>query len=465
MQPLHDAYHSLAGNATFSSWTQKFLSAARLGIIGLLTLILLWPLAQVDSLVRERSHHKQEAETEIASHSGGANTLAGPFLTLPYQEWQEWSEGEKKLRRSTKRYLHVMPEDLKVNGQLKSELRRRGLFEVPVFAGTFQLKGNFGKIPLEKLGILAEDILWEEAFLDMGLASPRGLSAPATITLGEKTLEMRPASREGRPTVLEALEVDAPLTSNQAFDFQIDMQVRGSNEVTVAPVGDRTRVQIASDWPHPSFSGSLLPETRKVGDQGFQAQWQDMGFGRGYAGTWIDQKFNEGILNASAFGVTFLSPVDTYAPVARSTKYGLLFILMTFLVLYLAETLGALRIHPLQYLLVGTGLCLFYLLLLSVAEHLGFDFAYALATLAIVLLIASYAWAMMRRWKPTLILSGMLSGLYAFLFVTLQAEDYALVMGAGGLFVLLALIMYATRSLAKPLPTGETSTHTLSPAL
>jgi inner membrane protein len=449
MKTVNSVYDSMVEKGGLFSGLRKALSAARLGLIGFFTLILLWPLGQVDSLVYERNHRKAEAEKEIALHSGGENTLAGPFLTVPYKEWREWDEDKTKVRTFTRRYLHLMPAELKVVGSMKGELRRRGLFEIPVFTGDFSIEGNFASLDLEKLGIAEEDIFWQEAFIDMGLESPLGLAAPAYFTSGATKAEMRPANREGHPNVYPSLEVTSPLVMGSALPFRVDLKLKGSAKLSVIPVGERTSVKLSSDWPHPSFSGSQLPETRDVGQEGFTAQWQDMGFGHGFANSWRDSQITEKSLEASAFGVQFLYPIDTYAQVKRSTQYGMLFILMTFLVLYLAETMGTLRIHPLQYLLVGAGLCLFYLLLLSVSEHMGFDLAYALASLSIVGLISSYAWAIMRKPKPTLILGGMLTGLYCYLFVTLQAEDFALVLGSAGLFILLGLIMYATRSLGK----------------
>jgi inner membrane protein len=436
----------------FMALLKRMMSGARLALIGFFCLILLWPLGRVDSLVSERKHNRNEAADEIARQSGGSNQISGPVITVPFLYWREYLEGQVTMRRSEKAYLHFMPTKLKVNGKVQGETRRRGLFEVPVFTGQFKIEGEFAAIDPAVHQIESKDMLWDEAFVNVRLDEPRALSAPALWIQGDKTQELSPSTREGRPNDFDALETRLTLQENQPIAFQIELKMRGSNQLMFIPTSGQTQIKLSGDWPHPSFTGVQLPESRDVDSKGFSATWSDLGYGHGYPKHWVGSLPNLKALDDAAFGVRFISPVDTYAQVARSTHYGMLFILMTFLVLYLAEVLGALRIHPLQYLLVGCGLCLFYLLLLSFAEHIGFNAAYGIATAGIVGLIAAYAWSIMRRAKPALILVSMLIGLYGYLFVTLRAEDYALLMGALGLFVLLGSIMMATRSLARPIP-------------
>jgi inner membrane protein len=436
----------------FMALLKRMLSGARLALIGFFCLLLLWPLSRVDSLVSERKHNRSQATEEIAQQSGGSNQISGPVITVPFLYWREYLEGQVTMRRSEKAYLHFMPTKLKVNGNIQGETRRRGLFEVPVFTCQIKLEGEFAAIDPAAHQIDDKDMLWNEAFVNVSLDEPRALSAPALWIQDGKTQELSPSIREGRPQGFDALETHLPLQAHQPIAFHIEMQMRGSNALMFIPTAKQTHIKLTGDWPHPSFTGVQLPESRDVHDKGFSASWSDLGYGHGYPKHWVGSLPNFKSLEEAAFGVRFISPVDTYAQVARSTHYGMLFILMTFLVLYLAEVLGTLRIHPLQYLLVGCGLCLFYLLLLSFAEHVGFNAAYGIATTGIVGLIAAYAGSIMRRAKPTLSLVCMLLGLYGYLFVTLRAEDYALLMGALGLFVLLGSIMMATRSLARPHP-------------
>lgn len=436
----------------FVAVLKRMLTGARLALIGFFCLLLLWPLGQVDSLVSERKSNRNQATEEIAQQSGGSNRISGPVITVPFLYWREYIEGQVTMRRSEKAYLHFMPTKLKVNGSIQGETRRRGLFEVPVFSGQIKLEGEFAAIDPSAHQIDPKDMLWDEAFVNVSLEEPRALSAPALWIQDGKSQELSPSTREGRPQGFDALETSLAMQANQPLVFDIELKMRGSNELMFTPTAKQTQIKLSGDWPHPSFTGVQLPESRDVHAKGFTATWSDLGYGHGYPKHWVGYLPNLKALEDAAFGVRFISPVDTYAQVARSTHYGMLFILMTFLVLYLAEVLGTLRIHPLQYLLVGCGLCLFYLLLLSFAEHIGFNAAYGIATMGIVGLIAAYAWSIMHRVKPTLTLVSMLLGLYGYLFVTLRAEDYALLMGALGLFVLLGSIMMATRSLARPNP-------------
>lgn len=458
-------FEEVAKSLSAAHVLRRLLSGARLGIIGFLCVVLQWPLWRVDELVGDRNASRASAETEIAAQSGSDNVVTGPILTLPYREWTETMEDKVKVRHSEIRHLHFLPKRLRIRGDLHAENRRRGLFEVPVFNGNLQLEGEFDSIvnPLAKVD--PGDLLWQEAFVNVGLSSPQGMGAPATWSVGEETVELRPGFRPGSPEGVNALEAPVNLSPRQGLKFKVGLQLRGSGHLHFTPVGELTSVQLRSDWPHPSFSGSRLPETREVDSQGFAATWSDLGFGRKFPQFWQGDKWTGPALSESAFGVRFISPIDTYAEVARSTRYGLLFIVMTFLTLYLAETLAGLRIHPLQYLLVGCGLSLFYLLLLSLAEHLGFGAAYAIASFGIVSLIAGYAGSILRKAKPTITLTAMLAGLYGYLFVTLRAEDYALLLGASGLFVLLGLVMIATRRLAEPRPNRDSANDTLTARL
>jgi inner membrane protein len=223
--------------------------------------------------------------------------------------------------------------------------------------------------------------------------------------------------------------------------------LRGSQRLAVVPMGGHTSLAMRSPWPHPSFDGAYLPERRTVGAGGFDAAWSVLRFGRDFGQHWTNAALDGQVLAASAFGATFQNPTDLYAEIARSARYSLLFLIMTFLVLHLWEVLRRQPIHPLQYLLCGAALALFYVLELALAEHLGFLAAYGVAAGTIVALVSCYARAILSSARGAAALGGMLAGLYAFLLVTLQAEDHALLIGAGGLLALLAAVMYATRRL------------------
>jgi inner membrane protein len=205
-----------------------------------------------------------------------------------------------------------------------------------------------------------------------------------------------------------------------------------------------TRVGMTSAWPDPSFIGAYLPTSREVGPKGFTARWQIPHLGRNFPQQWIESEVDAKALGTATFGVSLLSPVDAYHTIHRAVKYQLLFLFLTFVAFYLFELFSSLRIHPVQYLLVGSALCLFYLLLLSLSEHVGFARAYTIASAAVVALIAGYVRAAFGNARAVPI-AVMLIVLYAFLFVLLHVQDYALLVGSLGLFLVLALLMYATR--------------------
>jgi len=239
--------------------------------------------------------------------------------------------------------------------------------------------------------------------------------------------------------------------AGQAYAFAFNLGLSGSQRLQFIPTGKQTTVVLRSKWPSPSFSGAFLPQARRVDKEGFEARWQVSWFGRGYPQQWTTPPESEkrtamkAVLEGSAFGVDLFLPVDAYQKTERSTKYGVLFLLLTFLTFFLYEVFSGLSLHPMQYLLVGSALCLFYLLLLSISEHAPFGISYLVASAATVLLIGGYSAAVLRGRLRALLMTLVLGVLYVYLYVLLQLEDYALLLGAAGLFVILALVMYLTR--------------------
>jgi inner membrane protein len=227
--------------------------------------------------------------------------------------------------------------------------------------------------------------------------------------------------------------------------FEIDLDVAGGESLHVLPLGDTTSITMRSPWPSPSFTGRYLPHHREVGDDGFVAEWTLSGLGRPLPAAWMDGTLDASIGTASAVGVEMYSPVDLYQKTLRATKYALLFIGLSFVAYFLFETMGRLQLHPMQYLLVGFANALFYLLLLSLAEHTGFGMAYVLSAGASVVLIAGYSRSVLGGARAAGIMTALLTGLYLFLYLVLQAEDYAMLAGALGLWIILASIMFLTR--------------------
>lgn len=417
--------------------------------VGGLVLVLLIPLGMVRSLISERQSRRDEATAEVAASWGRSQVLGGPVLTVPYLLRGKDEKGKTITWTAQARFL---PETLVIDGQIVPERRHRGIFEVIVYRADLRFKGSFRRPDFAGWRIAPEDVLWDDAYLSLGIPDLRGIRSGVGLAWGERSLQFEPGGKEDGlwdsglrarvPRLKEAKDADV-------YAFAFDLGLNGSRQLHFLPLGKQTRVVLKSTWPAPSFGGAFLPESRRVRDTGFDAVWNVSWFGRSYPQQWRLEESESlaprSALDGSAFGVELFLPVDAYQKTERSVKYGILFLLLTFLTFFLYEVFNPVSLHPVQYLLVGSALCLFYLLLLSLSEHVPFGFSYLLAAAATVLLIGGYSIAILRGALRALLMTLVLGGLYGYLYVLLQLEDYALLLGSLGLFAILALVMYLTR--------------------
>jgi inner membrane protein len=283
----------------------------------------------------------------------------------------------------------------------------------------------------------------------VGLSDTRGIKGRIETQWDAARVPFRPGPG-GNPLFESGIHAPVPGAGAAPHAFAFTLALHGSEALSLAPLGVETTATLRSTWPHPSFAGAFLPETRAVSPSGFAASWRVSQFGRSYGQQWrLGSPEGIGDLSArvarSTFGVALYLPADGYQQTTRSLKYGVLFIGLTFGAFFLFEVLSELALHPLQYLLVGLALALFYLLLLSISEHTGFAAAYGVSAAATVALVTTYAAAILARTLRAFAIGGLLAALYAYLYVLLRAEDDALLMGALALFVILALVMYGTR--------------------
>lgn len=418
-------------------------------VTGLLILALGIPLMMVRGLILERQHRRNTVVSEVAGTWGRAQTLGGPVLTVPYLVH---SKDEKGVVKTWTQLAHFLPETLKVDGRLLPELRRRGIFEVAVYRADLHASGAFLRPSFAEWGIPPQDILWNKAWLSIGVPDMRGIRRNVRLVWGSRMLQLSPG---GGVSGLWSTGLRVPISGlgqapeRQVYPFAFDLAVRGSQELKFLPFGKQNTVTLKSSWPDPSFSGGFLPESRNVSKSGFESTWSVPYFGRSYPQQWLETERErlapEHAIADSAFGVDLYMPVDVYQQTERSVKYGMLFLVLTFLAFFLFEVFSPVSLHPMHYLLVGSALCLFYVLLLSISEHIPFGIAYAIASAGIIVLISGYSLAILRGRRRALAMSGMLVILYSYLYVLLQAEDYALLLGSLGLFVILALVMYLTR--------------------
>jgi inner membrane protein len=428
---MRDHLHTLQGSVT-----------GKVLFIGALTLLLLIPLGMIQGLIEERTQLYDTARVDIANAWGQPQTIGGPVLVVPF-EYTRWFDGEPKIYADE---LYVLPEQLDVTGNVDAEERRRGIYRVPVYTTRLRVAGRF---PAITLGSEYPDvrILWEQAEIALPLTDARSVTEPIVLASGNGTTTFEASG--GRVTGFgpqlvapyAALGLGA-LTTPQAFSF--DLALGGTGTLHFLPLGDETRVAIASDWASPSFVGAFLPTDRTVDTNGFTAEWRVLDLGRGYPSSWKRSDAPQAI-TASAFGAELINPVGIHEASTRAAKYAVLIIGLTFVAYFLFELFAALRLHPLQYLLIGIANCVFFLLLLALAEHIGFGPAYVASAVAATALITSYSGAVLKSLRRAAPIGGLLTALYGYLYVTLKAEDYALLFGALGVFVVLAAFMYLTR--------------------
>lgn len=421
----------------------------KLLVIGALILALLIPLAMVRGLISERQMRHEQAASKVAASWGLEQTLGGPVLRVPYELRGKNEDGKPVTWMQT---AYFLPETLAIDGRVEPELRSRGIFEVVVYRTNLRWVGSFRRPSFAEWGIPEEQVHWEKAELAMGIPDMRGIRRGVKMKWAGRSLDLAPGGGvEGMWS--RGLRTPVPglggARAGEPYAFSYDLVLDGSRELKFLPLGQQTTVKLASPWPDPSFIGAYLPESRQVRKDGFTASWSVPYFGRSYPQQWRSSEAgtvaSEDSIQASALGVSLFVPVAAYQQTERSVKYGVLFLLLTFLTFFLYEVFNPFSLHPMQYLLVGSAICLFYLLLLSISEHAAFGLAYAVASVATVTLIGGYSAAILRGRARALGTAGALAALYGYLYVLLQAEDYALLLGSLGLFLILALVMYVTR--------------------
>lgn len=425
----------------------------KLGAIALLMIVLMIPLMRIGGLIRERQKQRDAVVLDIARSSSYAQQLTGPLLVVPYlRTVREWTTNtatrERRLEeRQVAGQLYLLPEVYKLDALLQTELRSRGIYEARLYHADTRISGHFD-IPVQYGITDVADYRFEQPYLAMGISDIRGISNALALRFDNQTVAFEP----GSATSLLGSGVHAPLkglsgATPSRVEFAVELNLQGTNQFQVTPVGRESQVTLRSDWPHPSFDGEFLPTERSVSAEGFSASWQTSFFSTNLAEALdacvVRKECAE--FNGRHFGVSLIDPVDQYLKSDRAIKYALLFVALTFAGFFLFEVLRKLAVHPIQYGLVGLALAVFYLLLLSLSEHIGFALAYCLSAGACVALIGIYISHVLQSAARASGFAGALAALYGLLFGLLSAEDYALLMGSLLLFGLLAAVMLLTR--------------------
>lgn len=435
----------------FSNWLRNSITA-RMIVVGFLLLILLIPLSFVQDLIRERSYRQIEVTKDINNKWGKEVILQGPYFRIPYKTYtttKTFNKETEKYETETHENLNhafFFPEELNINSQVEADKLNRGIYESIVFTSDIELDGNFKDFDFSKREIKAENILWEKAQILVKTSNLKGIKNSLAINLNGTSYDLTPKYNNESLSTLVTDYIVLPNEMKDPIAFDIKTKINGSERLTFIPIGKETKATMNSNWHSPSFSGTFLPEkdSKKITPEGFKAQWNISQINRQF-----EQSFFNGVpdLRSFAFGADLYIPVDEYQKSERSSKYGFMVIGLTLLVFLLIQIVSKIYIHPFQYVMIGLALVMFYTLLISISEHSTFFKAYIIAAIAVLGLITIYSRAILKGLKFPLLVCTSLAALYGFIYVIIQLENYALLVGSIGLFMILAIIMFASRKI------------------
>jgi inner membrane protein len=386
--------------------------------------------------------------------------VIGPVLGIPYQyrfkALKEVPGPDGRLERreveeTATATAYFLPDLLNTSGDVQTQRLHRGIYEAVVYRAQLKLSGRFAVPDFATLKVDMKDVQWKDAFVTIAMNDLRGTREGIVLDWGGTKRPLLPGSQVPGYTTGATASLGSDKPIDAPVDFSIPLDFNGSDGIFFAPFGVQNEITLKSNWPDPAFRGAFLPADRSVRADGFDAKWRVSYYGRDYPQQWTsragNERFNTQSVFNSRFGAQFLSILDAYRYVERSIKYGVLFLVLVFTTFFLFEATARQKIHPFQYLMVGAALCLFYLLLLSISEFVGFSWAYLAAAVASTALITWYCRFFLGGGVRTLMIGAGLAGVYLFLYITLRQQDYALLMGSIALFVVLAVVMYVTRKI------------------
>jgi len=428
MENPEKLYKRITGSASF-----------KLAVVAILTLLLLIPAVMIQELIREREQRRDETILEVTSKWGNAQTVCGPVLTIPYKTLEKTKDGTV----ANIQYLHYLPSVLDISGNIIPEERHRGIYKVIAYKARLSYKGTFEAADLNPVDIEPADVIWEDAYLEIGIPDMRGINQPISVRWNENDIPVLPGIPQ-KDINASGVNAKVPVSGNTTAAFSFVLDLNGSHSLNFVPLGKETRVLISSPWKNPSFMGSFLPDDHHITDTGFTAEWKILQLNRNYPQQWTGVMAET---EDSDFGVSLIIPVDNYQKSMRSVKYAFLFVALTFLIFFFSEYIRKTKIHPVHYLLVGIALTVFYTLLTALSEHIPFTWAYLIASAVIVVMITLFTQSLYKNRKVSLTVALSLTALYVFLFVVLQMTDYALLFGSIGLVVVLAIVMYFSRKI------------------
>jgi inner membrane protein len=422
----------------------NYAAILKIALLSVIALAFLVPLSMVGGLTRERQNRRNAAVAEVVSSWGGEQVLSAPVVVIPFVSVHVDGEGAET---RTEHQLRVTAERLETQVVTDTQIRHRGIYEVPLYTASASLAGTFAIPHTDELDLKPDaTVSWNRARVILAVGGILGLTERPVLTWAG-TQHPFGGSAEQFASLSSTLEANLPgIEPGETYAFSTRVELRGGNSFRLIPVAAASTTTVSSDWVSPSFAGSMLPTSRSISDNGFTATWTTAALGLGFPSSWVRGEVAESRLYSSSFGVELYQPVDAYQKTSRSVKYGILFILLPFLTFFLFEVFTNERIHPVQYLLVGAAKVVFYLLLLSLSEHVPFMTAYAAGAVATTLIVTLYTVSIVRTNTRGWLILPVLLAEYTYLYTALSSEDYALVLGAVGLFAILAGVMLLTRT-------------------
>ncbi len=435
-------------------------TTARLIIVALLILALLLPLTYVKKLISERKYRQESVVNEINQKWGNDILLYGPILKIPYVTYTKTEKfiGKSKtyveeIETNTK-YAYFFPENLTVNGNLEAKPFNRGNYKSVVYESEVSINGNFSIPDFATKEIAEKDILWNKATVLIETGNLKGIKNEVQLQLGANTYAFETNFNTNKDEYnnfmypeLESTYIkkeDVPINTKK--DFNITLAFNGSEQFGIIPIGKTTTAKLTSNWSSPSFNGNFLPNdsTKQITPKGFTADWKVLHINRSFSQQYFNKLPN---LDNYAFSAHLLIPVNEYQQSMRSVKYGYLVIGLTFLIFFLIQTMSKIYIHPFQYIMIGLALVMFYTLLISISEHSSFLKGYLIAGISVISVIALYTKSILKSFKFSGFIATSLTILYSFIYVIIQLENYALLVGSVGLFIILTTIMFASRKI------------------
>lgn len=421
----------------------------KLLVIAVIILALLIPSAWIQDLIDERQDSKKVMDTGVSNRWSGSQLVQGPVLVLPYRMQVASNTNGATATKESTGYIYLLPEQVKIDAGIKTEVFKQGVFDVTVYNSKMRINGDFNQPDLAKLGIDPALVMYDKARLFFSISDLKGLKNNPLIKIDGKDYVPEPGSGDVHPFD-QSLQAYFVMPAAGGFKFSYDLDLKGSNDINFLHIGKTTEVKVSSDWKTPKYNGRYLPDSHDTTETGSHAAWKMLYFNRPFPQQWINRDYtlrDPKTVADATFGVKLQQPIDEYRKVMRTTKYSTLIILLTFVSLFLTELIRKQNIHLFNYTLIGASMIVYYILLLSFAEQIGYNYAYLVSSAATIGLIASFTASLLNNKTAAGLFAFILTLFYGFIFIIIQLEEFSLLVGGIALFVIVAALMYFSRKI------------------